>query len=221
MVSWARSGFTAGAAGRHCTLAARDESAAQRAGANERACTLAHSTLARCCVAPSPTQGATHRPASGDVCRGSTASIRACTLAIDLRPERRRSMPPPFARRVPLHARGSERECSAAGKGERLLLPVRTQHAGAMLCGTLSGGVDQMRVPHIDPLPRPELNRRRAMCAEGQRRRLALARSPSISARSGGDQCHSVAIRLRRRCARLSPSRPSAVPCATPRYPCA
>ncbi len=59
---------------------------------------------------------------------------RACTLGIDLRPKRRRSMPPApsggdrchprscESSGVPLHARGSERECSAGGQGSSLAL---------------------------------------------------------------------------------------------------
>lgn len=38
--------------------------------------------------------------------------------------------------RVPLHAYRLGRECSAAGKGSRTSWHPRTQHAGALLCGT-------------------------------------------------------------------------------------
>lgn len=82
-------------------------------------------------------------------------------------------------RRAPVQARRSGRVCCARGMRGCLCLLARAQHTGAMLCGALSGRVNQMRVPHINPSPRPESDRRRAMCAEGwcnrPRRPVALA----------------------------------------------
>ncbi len=98
--------------------------------------------------------GGTHRPASGDVCRANEGGRSHLHVRIDLRPGRRRSMPPAFARRVPLHARGSERACSAVGRGGRLLLPVRTQHAGALLCGAPLWGSRACPFAMLRPEPR-------------------------------------------------------------------